>query len=320
MKRNILFTVISLILCAILAISVFNIVSIVKSKSPEESQYTSRIIEYGGEKYYPKQNITTFMFLGLDRTGPAVASNSYMNSARADVVMVLVFDDTERELRILNLNRDTILPVQRLGVNGFPADMTEQQLALAHTYGKGLRDSCENTKTTLSKYLLNLQIDYFASVSMDQISTINDRLGGVTVEVTEDFSSVEPTIPLGSVTLSGEQARAYVSYRRDVDDQLNLSRMERQKKYLHGLFGKLNSLGENNTEDLLKLYDDISDYIVTDCTNQTITNLLNKFADYKLMDVISPKGNNVKGTEFMEFYVDSEDLKNIVLDLFYSKK
>lgn len=320
MKRNILFTVISLVLCAILAVSVFNIVKIVKNKSPEESQFTSRVIEYGGEKYYPKQDITTFLFLGLDRIGPAVASNSYMNSARADVVMVLVFDDTKHELRILNLNRDTILPVQRLGVNGFPADMTEQQLALAHTYGKGLRDSCENTKTTLSKFLLNLQIDYFASVSMDQISTINDRLGGVTVEVTEDFSSVTDDIPLGSVKLIGEQAKLYVSSRRDVDDQLNLSRMERQKKYLFGLFNQLNSVGMNNTEDLMKLYDDISDYVVTDCTTQTMTNLLNKFSGYELKEVISPKGDNVKGTEFMEFYVDTDSLKEQLLDLFYSKK
>ncbi len=320
MKRNILFTVISLVLCVVLAVSVFNIVKIVKNKSPEIPQYASRIIEYGGEKYFPKQDITTFMFLGLDRTGPAVASNSYMNSARADVVMVLVFDDTAREIRILNLNRDTILPVQRLGVNGFPADTTEQQLALAHTYGKGLKDSCENTKITLSKYLLNLQIDYFASVSMDQIATINDRLGGVTVEVIEDFSSVDPKIPQGSVTLSGEQAKAYISYRRDVDDQLNLSRMERQKKYMFGMFERLNAVGENNTEDLLKLYDDISDYVVTDCTTQTMTNLLNKFAGYELKEVISPKGENVKGTEFMEYYVDAVSLKELVLDLFYSKK
>lgn len=320
MKKNILFAVVAVLLCAILAISVFNVVKIVGDKNEGNDQYTSRVIERDGIKYYPKQDITTLLLMGLDRTGPAVESNSYNNSARADVVMVLVFDDINKKINVLNLNRDTILPVQVLGVNGFPAGTTSQQLALAHTYGKGLKDSCENTKTTVSKYLSNLKIDYYASVSMDQIAVINDKLGGITVNVTEDFSAVEPFIPKGEVTLSGEQASAYVRYRKDVDDQLNLSRMERQKKYLQGLFTSMSKKNSEDADALLGLYNDISDYVVTDCSVQTISNLLEKFSGYTLNEVVSPDGDNVKGTEFMEFYVDEDHLDKIILDLFYSKK
>ena len=304
MKKNILFAVVAVLLCAILAVSVFNIIKIVGDKKDDNDQYASRVIERDGIKYYPKQDITTLLLMGLDRTGPAVESNSYNNSARADVVMVLVFDDINKKINVLNLNRDTVLPVQVLGVNGFPAGTTNQQLALAHTYGKGLKDSCENTKTTVSNYLSNLKIDYYASVSMDQIAVINDKLGGITV----------------NVTLTGEQASAYVRYRKDVDDQLNLSRMERQKKYLQGLFTAMGKKNSEDAEALLGLYDDISDYVVTDCSVQTISNVLEKFSGYTLSEVLSPDGDNVKGTEFMEFYVDEDHLDKIILDLFYSKK
>ena len=320
MKKNILFAVTAILLCLVLAVSLFNVIKIVGNKQDSDEQYVSRVIERDGVKYYPKQDITTLLLMGLDRIGPAVESNSYNNSARADVVMVIVFDDANKKINVLNLNRDTILPVQVLGVNGFPAGTTNQQLALAHTYGKGLKDSCDNTKTTVSKYLLDLKIDYYFSISMDQISVINDRLGGITVNVTEDFSSVHPFIPLGEVTLTGEQANAYVRYRKDVDDQLNLSRMERQKKYLQGLFSAISETNKNDAESLLGLYEDTSDYIVTDCTVQTISNLLQKFSGYTLEQVVSPEGDNIRGTEFMEFYVDSGSLDQILLDLFYSKK
>ena len=45
----------------------------------------------------------------------------------------------------IQLNRDTMTEIQILGVNGEPAVTMTGQLALAHTYGSGEEDSCENT-------------------------------------------------------------------------------------------------------------------------------------------------------------------------------
>ena len=69
-------------------------------------------------------------------------------------------------------------------------------------------------------------------MNMDAIPILNDAVGGVTVEVTEDFSAVDPSIGMGQVTLRGDQALNYVRTRKDVGDQLNLSRIQRQKQYL----------------------------------------------------------------------------------------
>ena len=78
-------------------------------------------------------------------------------------------------------------------------------------------------------------------MNMDAIATMNDAVGGVKVTVTEDFSKVDPTIPMGEAILRGQQAINYVRTRKNVGDQLNLSRIERQKELhsglLHGVQG-----------------------------------------------------------------------------------
>lgn len=320
MRRNVLTAVIIVFLCLILTISVFNIFKITKTSNDDNSAYTSREIVRGGESYYPRQDITTFMLLGIDRTGPAVSSNSYLNSGRADFIMLLVFDDKEKKVDVLHLNRDTMLNMQILGVGGLPAGSAYGQLALAHTYGTGLEDSCENTKKTISDFLYSLNIDYYASMSMDAISKINDLLGGVKVNVTDDFSAVTPYIPKGEVLLSGEQAIAFVRTRAQVGDQLNVSRMSRQEAYLKGIFNVISKKVSSNSDYLLQIYNEISDYIVTDADALALSNLANRFSQYSFGEIRTPAGDNVLGDEFMEFHVHPADLDNIILDLFYSKK
>lgn len=320
MRRNVLTAVVIVFLCLILTISVFNIFKITKTSNDDNSAYTSREIVRGGESYYPRQDITTFMLLGIDRIGPAVSSNSYLNSGRADFIMLLVFDDKEKKVDVLHLNRDTMLNMQILGVGGLPAGSAYGQLALAHTYGTGLEDSCENTKKTISDFLYSLNIDYYASMSMDAISKINDSLGGVKVNVTDDFSAVTPYIPKGEVLLSGEQAIAFVRTRAQVGDQLNVSRMSRQEAYLKGIFNVISQKVSSNSDYLLQIYNEISDYIVTDADALALSNLANRFSQYSFGEIRTPAGDNVLGDEFMEFHVQPADLDNIILDLFYSKK
>lgn len=316
-----IFALLSLVLCAVLVVSLFNIIKIATSKTQQiENSYVSRVIERDGVKFYPNQDITTLLLIGLDRTGPVTESDNYLNSARADVVMLISFDNTKKQIRVLNLNRDSIIPVQVLGVNGFPAGKTNQQLALAHTYGKGLKDSAENVVTTVSEYLYNLKIDYYASVGMDCIELINDSLGGVEVMVEEDFSAVTPTIPKGKVKLNGAQAVSYIRHRQSIGDGLNASRMLRQEKYFVGLIDAIKSNHKSDETKLLNLYEELSDKMVTNSSVQTFSDMLEMFSEYTLDTISTPKGENKIGDEFNEFHIDSADLDRLILDFFYSQK
>ena len=105
--------------------------------SGEEETGSTKTIIRDGVAYYPRQNITTVMLLGIDETGPVKSSGSYRNKGEADVVMLLILDQEDETYTVLALNRDTMLEMPALGLGGKDAGTFYGQLALAHTYGSG---------------------------------------------------------------------------------------------------------------------------------------------------------------------------------------
>ncbi len=280
----------------------------------------SKTIVRDGIAYFPRQDITVLMLLGIDRYGVVQPSNSYNNSGVADMVSLVIFDEASQCCNVLCLNRDTMLEMPVLGIGGNAAGEIYQQLALAHTYGSGMDDSCKNTKIAVSRFLYNLEIDYYVSMNMDAISILNDAVGGVTVVVEDDFSQIDPTISMGEVKLTGEQAVRYVQTRMGVADQTNLSRMERQTQYMRGF---MRSFQQKHTADMLfaaEAYDAVSDYIVTDCSINAFSQMMDDFKDYEICDVLSPEGENVVNEKHYEFYADEQKLDELILRLFYSPK
>jgi LCP family protein required for cell wall assembly len=260
------------------------------------------------------------LVLGIDRFGPVQGSGHYTNTGSADVAMLMVFDQTKQVVDMLYLNRDTMLEMPVLGVGGKPAGKAFGQLALAHNYGSGLQDSCENIRTAISDFLWGLRIDYYVSMNMDAITILNDAVGGVTVEVVDDFSVVDPTISMGLVKLNGQQAVNFVRSRKDVGDQLNLNRIERQKTYIQGFTDALRATHESDPTFVLTVYEELKQYIVTDCSAKQMSVLLERYASYRVGRILSPEGENVMGEKYFEFYVDEDDLQRIILETFYAPK
>ncbi|MBR5873055.1 MAG: LCP family protein, partial [Oscillospiraceae bacterium] len=194
------------------------------------------------------------------------------------------------------------------------------QLAFAHSFGNGLEESGENTVWTVSDLLNGIQIDYYVSLNMGGISVINDAVGGVTVNVKDDFSEVGSTIPMGEYTLFGDEAELFVRTRRGIGDSLNLSRMERQEEYIFAFVEALKAKNEENSLFAVELYETASEYVVTDCSLDTFSSLSEKFENYELGEIVSPKGENILGEKFYEFYIDEEDLEKIVLEYLYALK
>lgn len=291
----------------------------------DESGPTATLtIERDGISYFPRQDITVILLMGIDNRGKVEDSGSYVNSGRADMVTLLIFDKTNEQLDVLCLNRDTMVDMPELGLGGKIAGTAYGQLALSHTYGSGLKDSCQNTKQTVSDFLYGLNINYYVAMNMDAVAILNDSVGGVTVDVTEDFSAVDPTITQGQLTLNGQQALNYVQTRRDVDDQLNLSRMERQKKYMEGFVKSFRAANEQENF-VVDTYEAVSEYIVSDFTTKSISSVLDQFSGYTLGEIVSLEGENKlgegnNGEAVYEFYPDEEALDAMILRLLYAPK
>lgn len=285
---------------------------------PEET--TRRTVVEDGVEYFPRQDITVVLLAGIDEEGPVKNSGSYNNTGEADMVSLLIFDHKEENLDILCLNRDTMLDIPVLGIGGKRAGTLFGQLALAHTYGSGLDDSCINLRQTVSDFFSGLHIDYYISLNMDAIEILNDAVGGVTVEVTDDFSAIDPTITKGRVTLMGKQATTFVRTRQGLGDGMNVTRMERQTEYMRGFLESLGRSLEESKDFIPDTYSELEPYMVTDCTAKTIAAMLEDYAHYPLDETITLPGENIRGKKFMEFHVDDQALENLVLQYFYAPK
>lgn len=321
-KRNIITIALIVILCAVVVFSAFKIFEATRTEpvAGDDTTSSKKTITVDGVDYFPRQDITVLMLMGIDERGEVKASSSYLNTGEADMVALAVFDEIDMSYSVLTLNRDTMMDIRVLGIGGKPAGTIFGQLALAHTYGTGLQDSCENTVRTVSDFLSGLTVDYYLSMNMDAIAILNDAVGGVTVNVVDDFSQVDSSIPMGEVTLSGEQALAFVHTRKDISDQMNISRMDRHKEYMENFVTAFSAKVKESDTFVLETYDEVAPYIVSDCSVNSLSSMLSRYADYTLREIVTPQGENVLTDNYMEFHVDKAQLEELILRMFYTEK
>ncbi len=273
----------------------------------DQMQTKSKIIIRNGVKYYPRNDITVVMLMGVNRTGKVVPTQP--NKAVAvDMITLLVFDEKTQICNVLNLNRDLMVDIPVLNEHGKAVGIANAQLAYSHMYGTGMRDSCENVRMTVSNLLYGLQIDYYFALNMDTIGILNDSVGGVTVNVVDDFSQLDPSLTKGKVHLTGKQAVTFVQSRTGIGDGLNSSRMERQKEYMTQFIPALKDQMKQENGYVIKTYDAISDFIITDCVVDAASRLVSDYGHYSL------------GEKYYEFYADEKALDDLILRLFYAPK
>ena len=288
--------------------------------APEETIAPTKTISRDGVDYFPRQDVTLLLVMGIDEEGSVKDSGSYRNNGEVDMVALAILDHSAQTCDILSLNRDMMVEMPVLGIGGRQAGTFYGQLALSYTYGSGLADSAENTRKTVSDLLYGIHIDHYVAMNMDAIGILNDAVGGVTVTVTEDFTHVDPTLVKGEVTLSRAQAITFVRTRMDVGNQLNLSRMERHKEYLRGLSEALIGMPELSESFVAEVYGEMAPYMVTDCSPTVISGLLQRCRQYRLDRILTLEGSNVLGEEYYEFYADEEKMDALILELFYAPK
>lgn len=285
-----------------------------------QSDYIEAVTKFDGKEYKLKDNIETFMVLGLDKYEGKASADSYNNDRQADFIMLYVFDNENKSYSTVSINRDTITDVNILGIAGQKIDTVNKQIALAHTYGNGKEVSCRNTADALSSLLMGVKINHYISVTMDAVPVLNDLVGGVELEVLEDFSGIDDSLVKGeTVTLNGEQALNYVRGREGVGDSTNASRMKRQKQYLEALTQKAEQKHKDNGEFIATAAAKISDYMISDRSVTQLEEIAKRISNYSHSSVIELEGTSKVGKEFMEFHPDKQALKKMVIDLFYQE-
>lgn len=276
------------------------------------------VITVDGIKYVPNEDVQGILVLGLDKFEDTVNNSGYKNDQQADFLMLFVIDNKKETYSAIHLNRDTMAQINVLGVAGEKIDTIEGQLALAHTYGNGREVSCRNTVDAVSGVLNNVNIERYISFTMDAVPVVTDLVGGVEVEVKDDFSSIDDALVMGeTVTLQGEHALNFVRTRQGLEDSSNSTRMIRQQDYLVSLFDAFSRKMESDDNFIVNASLELSDYIVSNYTVHQLENLAENLQDYEFGEIYDIDGESVVGEKYMEFYADENAVTELVAKLFY---
>ena len=276
---------------------------------------------YNGRWYRLRDGLETCLVLGIDKFSDYAATfveGDLLNDLQSDVLLLMIEDKAAGVWTALQLNRDTMCEIRRLGISGEKTGTVFQQLALSHTYGSGGKDSCRNSVKAVSRLLYDVPIDHYYAVTMDAIPVLNDLVGGVTVHVDDDLTAADPVLVQGTdVTLHGDQALHFVRARKSVTDGTNLSRMNRQRVFLDALYAQMRTRLQNDSRFALSMANRLADYSTSDLIPEELSELAERLKDEEFRGIQTTMGEAVEGEKYIEFYPDETRLKESVLQLFF---
>lgn len=328
-KKRIIFGVASILICAIAALCIGKQLDTKWKAEEPKGDLSTRFtptptIEYKGSSYIPKTHIRTILLLGTDHySDEEEQENSFQNGGQADFILLLVIDDAEKKITPIQIDRDTMADITVLGVLGNETGTRHAQICLAHGFGDGKERSCLLQRDAVCRLMPGVSIPYYIAMSMDGIATLNDSVGGVTVEIKDDFTALDPSMQVGStITLKGIQAEYFVRNRMNIGIGTNEARSLRQTEYWKQLIDtvdeKLHS--ENDTDFIHILLNQLNPYLTTNIKQGKIINEIWNDRNYGREDIIHPQGSYRYGEDgFVEFHIDGYAFKEMMMNLFYQK-
>ncbi len=277
-----------------------------------------KIVTYNGKKYSLNENVASIVFMGVDKS--ELGTETYGDAGQADAVYIYTYDTVTKESRIITVSRETMVEVNLYSTSGKSAGIETMQLCLAYAYGDGRETSCENTLKSVSRIFYNMPFENYVALDWDAIAVLNDAVGGVEVEVLEDVYELKEG---ETVTLYGDDAYHYVQYRDTSYLTSNSNRLARQKQYITNFANKVITETKSDLSTPLTLYGIATDYMVTNISANQVSYIASEiiFSMNSMSDVefLSIEGETVQGEEHAEFYPDTTQLYELILDVFYTE-
>ena len=271
--------------------------------------------------YAYTDEIQTYLLIGTDASGD-LEKNRGKYGDLADFLVLLVINNTKETYGFLQIDRDTITFVNVLDEEGKLQGSTQEQICTAHWYGPTEEIRNANTAAAVSDLLGGLNIDGYYVLDMKDVGAVNDAVGGVTVTIEEDLTSIDPAMKEGaSVKLSGKQAEAYVRARMSVGDGTNVSRMRRQRSYMQSFYTQVMSDLKEDPNYLNDLYDTLSGIVISDAPRGDMSGIANTLSQYENKGILLLEGENGESDTFgdgerhTEFYPYTESILGTLEDM-----
>ncbi len=284
-----------------------------------------------GKAYRYEKDCINLLFLGIDRHGEIAEKTEYVTwgMGQADAIFLLSVNPNKKTAKIVGIPRNAMVDLEIYGNQGEVQEVIYNQICLQYPYACGGENGMKETKKDVASIFYDLPIHGVFAIGLDAIMEVNDRLGGVEVEVLEDMTKFDPGLQKGKrVQLLGKQAYLYVQKRDIMVDDSTQTRFQRQKQYLREMMKKAKRLvGEDPT--LIKtLYQMCEPYMTTDISLNEAVYLAGLVFSYEFDaeegiyllegESVYNEGitNDGKKNMYNDLYIDEKSVNDIMKQVF----
>ena len=278
-----------------------------------------------GEKYRKKPGVTTILIGGIDREAEeqqGVGTDRYRNGGQADFLLLLAIDQNSRQIRQLQIDRDTMAEATVLSVFGQETGTRIMQICLSHAFGANKEENASYTVRAVRGLMNELEIDGYYMLDYGAINILNEALGGLTVTVPDDMTSVNPLWEKGSaVTLSGGEAETFVRTRKTVGEGTNEERMRRQNEFMRSAVTAIRLKLSQDAAFGSRLLSSLKSHAATDFSDQQLQEEIQKTSDCEILPVEYLEGDYGIGEDgYVEFHVREGSAESWIMRNLYTKE
>ena len=225
-----------------------------------EVQDDGEYVYYNGHTYQYNPDITSLLFLGIDKKN-FEDENAQGTGGQADVIVMMALNTKEHTMSMIAVPRDTITEVALYSPSGRYSGMKNMQVCMAYAYGDGKTSSCENMVSSVRRIFYNVPIKTYYALDLDGVAALNDSVGGVDVVSPETVDKFEKGT---GYHLEGRDAEYFVRKRDQEQVDASMKRLERQQIYAKGFMSAMMSAIKKDASSAIRIFNESAPY---SCTN-----------------------------------------------------
>lgn len=279
-------------------------------------------VTVNGKTYRYNKNVVSVLFIGYDKTDQREKQGI---GYQADTLILLAVNMATGKTDALAIPRDTLAEIPVTDINGAYVKTDNMQIALANAYGREDAVGFDFTMAAVSNLLYRVPVVRFVAMDVDAIGPLTDAAGGIELEILEDFSMFNPQMLAGATyNLTGDDAELYVRSRQIPGmSGLNTDRMTRQAQFVAAFEQKVKQLVKEDPSALQPLAETVGQYVTTNLTKKELTlllwRLLSASADERSIVMIPGQTEQVKDVYEPVYVVNEKELRQLVLDIFFTE-
>ncbi|KNY07774.1 LCP family protein [Microbacterium sp. GCS4] len=217
---------------------------------------------------YPDDKAFSILVVGTDECGEITTQllgercEDQDGGVRNDVNLLVHVSAAPRNVTVVSFPRDLMVEVPECTKDDGSTASSMSKAPLNSVFEHAGVSCVAKTVTGLS----DIPIEFAAKISFDGVIEITDAIGGVEVCVAGDGirdSQAGINLPVGTHTVSGADALAFIRTRHGVGDESDLARISNQQQYMSRLAKKILSAETlSDPSTVLRLANTVADNIV----------------------------------------------------------